>query len=388
MKILHVINGLSVEIGGPPAALAALAVAQANRGDDVIVYSSFHAPRPLTLSSETQPGIRVYEATETSDCKWYRGSVLTELRSLVRDRQIVHIHGSWRYHLRAAARAASEIGLPYIIRPAGNLGTAMRRHKWYLKWPYFRLLERPVFQHAAAIHCTSRMEVEELKNLNLNVRKFIVPNAVQLSLAKNDQPDAVIRELCPTIRPEHRLILYLGRISWKKQLPVLVKAFAILHNDFPEWRLILAGVHEDPQLVRQLQEEAATNGIGDLVSLPGTVGGREKAALYSKAELFVQPSLHENFGISVAESLRFGIPCVLSHGVALSADVVEQGAGLACASEPEALTQSMRRLLIDDQLRHDCSRHALELARRYEPATVAAQLDTEYQTCISNVKLQ
>jgi glycosyltransferase involved in cell wall biosynthesis len=385
MKILHVINGLSVNRGGPPAALAALALAQANRGDDVVVFSSFRSPPPVTLSPGLHPRILVCEAPTDIDSKWYHRCVLTELRKLVRDRQIVHIHGTWRYHLPAAAKAASELGIPYIIRPAGNLGTALRQHKWYMKWPYFKLIERRIFQHAAAIHCTSAMEAEELAGLGLNARKFVVPNAVHVGSLREVEYEAVIREICPQIKTEHHVILNVGRITWKKRLNLLVEAFARLHREFPQWRLILAGTHEDPQLVRQLQVEAAKHGVGELVSLPGAVGGREKSALYSRAEMFVLPSLHENFGVSVAEALQFGIPCVVSHGVALSADVVEQGAGLACASESEALTKTMRQLLADDELRKKCSRRAVNLARRYDPETVAAQLDREYQTCIASV---
>ena len=118
--------------------------------------------------------------------------------------------------------------------------------------------------------------------------------------------------------------------------------------------------------------------------LPGTVLGEAKAALFSRADVFAQPSLHENFGASVAEALCYGIPCVVSNGVALAPDVAEAGAGLVCDSEAGSLADSLKRLMGDPDLRSQCGRKALELSRRYQPENVAAQLDHEYELCITD----
>ncbi len=178
MRILHVINGLSVTRGGPSATLAALTGAQVERGHKVVVVSTMRQPPPLTLEPGEHGNLTVCEAPVESEGRWYNAKILSAVRSGARNCDIVHVHGSWRYHLLAAAKVCRQYDLPYIIRPAGNLGLVSSGHKWYVKRPYFFLFERRAFDRAAAIHCTSREELRQMANLQLRPRKFVVPNAV------------------------------------------------------------------------------------------------------------------------------------------------------------------------------------------------------------------
>ncbi len=127
------------------------------------------------------------EVAVDTDCKWYNGKILSAVRERARNCDIVHIHGSWRYHLLAAAKVCRQFDLPYIIRPAGNLGIVSSGHKWYVKRPYFYLFERRAFNRAAAIHCTSSEELRQMAGLRLRPRKFVVPNAVAVQRQHNGQ---------------------------------------------------------------------------------------------------------------------------------------------------------------------------------------------------------
>ena len=187
MRILHIINGLSASIGGPQITLAALVAAQVNRGHEVIVLSARRTAPPLSLEPGSDGKLTVYEVPTISENKWFNRHVLYEVRRWARNCDLVHVHGNWRYHLLAAAKVCREHGIPYIIRPAGNLDLVSAGHKSYLKRPYFHLFERRVFNGAAAIHCTSGSEAEQIGRLGLNARTFIVPNAVPLE--KNDVAD-------------------------------------------------------------------------------------------------------------------------------------------------------------------------------------------------------
>jgi glycosyltransferase involved in cell wall biosynthesis len=249
-----------------------------------------------------------------------------------------------------------------------------------VKRPYFFLFERRVFNRAAAIHCTSNDELQQMAGLHLRARKFVVPNAV--SAAQPAAPSAErLKELCPTLRPEQKTVLYLGRITWIKKLDALLEAFIQIERTFPDWCLILAGTLEDSRIVERLRSSAAEAGISERLMMPGTVLGDAKTAMFNRADIFAQPSLHENFGASVAEALGYGIPCVVSSGVALAPDVLEAGAGLVCESTPAALAKCLQQLMGDQELRQKCGRQARQLAAKYQPENVAAQLDVEYQLC-------
>ncbi len=179
------------------------------------------------------------------------------------------------------------------------------------------------------------------------------------------------------------MVLYLGRITWIKRLDALLHGFIQVQQRFSRLVLDFGGTPwKTCESFKNLREEAQKHGIGQRVMLPGTVVGDAKAALFRRADIFAQPSLHENFGASVAEALCYGIPCIVSDGVALAPDVVEAGAGLVCQSDPDSLGHSLRQLMGDPNQRSQLGQKALELGRRYQPENVAAQLDLEYQLCM------
>ncbi len=380
MKILHVILSLAERWGGPPRGLATLARAQAARGDDVVVLPA-RVDGEMTLAPGEYGSLRVEPPVTTSPLYWYNGALRQVLRELSRDRDIVHIHGTWRYHTLGAAAAAREYGIPYVIRPAGNLGEVTRGHKQYRKRAYFLLFERRALNRAAALHCCSLKEREEMAPLRLLPRAFVVPQPVETDLLSVEPDEAALLAMCPGLRLDRPLLAYHGRISFLKRVEVVLDAFARLAGEFPDWQLVLAGPHEDERITAALQERIRTGGLSERVWLPGMVRGAAKCALLSRATLYAFASRHENFGISVAEALMFGLPSVVSDGVALAADIDAAGAGLVGTSDVEVFESGLRRMMADGELRRRCGEAARRLARSYFPDQVAAALDAEYRRC-------
>lgn len=383
MNILHVIASLSEVNGGPTHALATLARAQVARGDDVTVVPARSEPGRTTLQPGVEGRLTVVAAPSTGRLIWYDGRVKRALRELARGRDIIHVHGTWRYHMLAACGAALEHGVPYVVRPAGNLGIGPRRHKGYLKAPYFELFERRLLNRAAAIHCCSEKEREELAGMNLRARVIVSPNPVETDLCDVAPDWPGLARLCPEIAADEKIILYLGRITAIKNLPALLDAFVLIAGDFPGWRLVVAGPHENVELLALLRQRAAAAGLEGRVSFPGMVRGGLKAAMLTRAAVFAQPSLHENFGLSLAEAMTFGHPCVVSDGVALADDIARHRAGVKVASTAAALAAGLRELIGDKAALTAYSRAARECARHFSPEAVAEQLDEEYRRCLA-----
>lgn len=370
-----------MNFGGPTEGLANLARAQAARGDDVTVMPCRHTEGPQTLETGRDANLHVVEPVTHATLLWPDRRVRARVRELARDRDIIHIHGTWRYHLLAASAAAREFAIPYVIRPAGNLGRVSRSAKALRKWLYLRLVERRAFNEASAIHCTSLKELHEMQGLPLRLRRCFIVSQPLPPPADAPSDEGALRAICPEVRPDEKLVLFLGRICAVKNLPVLLEAFIRVSPRFPDWRLVLAGVHEDARLVEALRARATEAGVRERVSLPGMVRGPAKTALYAHAQIFAQPSKHENFGLSVAEALQHGLPCVTSDGVALAEDIAELGAGVMCPSTAEAFAEHLEALMGSPQRRAACALAARSLARSFAPAAVAEALDLEYRIC-------
>jgi len=105
----------------------------------------------------------------------------TWLWAHVRDYDLVHIHAVFSYCSTVAAWIAAARGVPYIIRPLGVLNQwGMRNRRPWLKKISFRLIDRFVLEHAAAIQYTSISEQREAEELPFHTPGVIVPNPVPL----------------------------------------------------------------------------------------------------------------------------------------------------------------------------------------------------------------
>lgn len=383
MRILHVISTLSESSGGPPAGLATLARQQAAKGNHVTILPVENGAGTTTLSAGTHDNLTVLPAVGDADALFRDPPFLAQLDQAAEDCDVVHVHNFWRYHTRAAEWAAFRRGVPCIIDPDGCLNRIPRNHRRLLKSAYYAVFEKRTVQRADAIHCHSRKEEIEIEQLGLATRCFVVPHPVDPKLLEIESDFDRLHELCPDFTESHKVILYLGRLCWIKRTDLLLEAFIRLHAEFPDWRLLLAGPYEDTDVVGYLRRRIREERIESKVAMPGMVSGGVKTAALRRASVFAQPSSHESFGISVVEGMLFGLPLVLSEGIALSTDVEEAGAGLVAPCELDPYAAALRTMLADDTLRDGIAQRSRALAERFMPATVADSMDVEYRRCLA-----
>ncbi len=116
----------------------------------------------------------------------------------------------------------------------------------------------------------------------------------------------------PAPKSGYRTILSLGRVHPKKGLDRLVSAFAALECEFPGWRLRIIGPSEIGygEKLKQLVGELGASSI----TVEPPLFGADKLDAYREAEIFVLPTLHENFAMTVAEALAAGTPVISTKG--------------------------------------------------------------------------
>lgn len=104
-----------------------------------------------------------------------------------------------------------------------------------------------------------------------------------------------------------KTVLYIGRINRGKGLMNLVNAWAFVRAD--GWRVTIAGFDEEG-CEAELRVRVKELGMEEDFEFPGPVYGVEKERLMADADLFVLPSLSENFGSVVIESLAQQTPVI------------------------------------------------------------------------------
>src|SRR5262249_40603322 len=120
-------------------------------------------------------------------------------------------------------------------------------------------------------------------------------------------------------RLDERIILYVGTIEPRKNLPKLIEAFAAQRKAGAlGHQLVCVGPYG--WLSRGIEEQIARANIAHAINFTGYVPFEDLPALYTLAEFFVYPSMYEGFGLPVIEAMACGAP-VITGGTGALAEI-------------------------------------------------------------------
>ena len=237
---------------------------------------------------------------------------------------------------------------------------------------------------AAAIHYTAEEEMRLATPFVRGAPGIVVPNGLDLSDYARLPPRGSFRRHHPAIG-ERPIVLFFGRLNFKKGLDILTAAFGRLGLRANEARLVIAGPDGGYRAATEAFVDEA--GIRDRTVFTGLLQGEYKLAALADADLFVLPSYSENFGIAVIEAMACGLPVVISDKVNIWREIVADGAGLATPLEADAVAGAMARLLADPGLRRTMGEAGRRsVARRYAWDHVAEALEAAYRAIVERAR--
>lgn len=368
--------GLSASYGGPSKVIGEMCRELQRQGISVEIASTDADPHgnisvPLRQVIEINEVATRFFHSPFLQKYGFSPELATWLKQNIDQYDIVHLHAYFSY-IMVAVWWCRVKHIPYIIRPLGQLDPWAYAHHPWQKRLFFWGLGRFILKDAAAIHVTSQKEYEGLSSLGFSEKCTIIPHGVDWptdkTLATSDQLGGTIPN-----------VLFLSRIDTKKGLPLLIQAVALLRKRGLIFTLTIAGagdrVHENE--VRALVEELL---LQDIVHFVGFVSGERKEQCLTQAQLFVLPSYDENFGVAVAEAMAYGLPVVISEGVALAKEVKAADAGLVIpVGVVEPLADAIQYLLANPTVRCEMGAKARKLIQQHFTwQSVGEQLVTLY----------
>ena len=157
-------------------------------------------------------------------------------------------------------------------------------------------------------------------------------------------------------------VLAAGRLTRQKGFDKLVRAFAQVAPDHPEWRLVICG---DGPWRRRLERLIARHGLEHAVSLPGPV--EPLATAMDDAALFVLSSRFEGFPLVLIEAMAKGLPVVAFDCPTGPAEIIDDHRDglLVPRGNVDRLAGGMRELMEDAALRRRLGAAAHGTARGY-----------------------
>jgi glycogen synthase len=236
---------------------------------------------------------------------------------------LVHCH-TWYAHF-AGLLARELYQVPLVLtahslepsRPwkAEQLGRAYNVSAW---------VERTAYQTADGVIAVSG----EMKNDIMRCygvpadRIAVIHNGIDIKEFRKVPAGALCRRF--GIDPHGPLVLFVGRITRQKGLNYLIEAANAIRSNTQI--VLCAGEPDTPEIAVQTERavaQARQRGAR-IVWIKEMLCAADKIKLYSRATVFVCPSIYEPFGITNLEAMACGTPVVASR-VGGIVEVVEDG---------------------------------------------------------------
>jgi len=158
-----------------------------------------------------------------------------------------------------------------------------------------------------------------------------------------------------------KFILFVGWRKWYKNFLNLLKAFSLIHSTHQEINLVCYGGGDfDVDELRLIKSFGLSHKIFHISGDDSLLSD-----LYSRAELFVYPSMYEGFGLPPLEAMACGCPVVSSSAGSLNEILKDAPIYIENVNEPDSIAKSLEAVLSSDELKRNLISNGISLSKKY-----------------------
>jgi len=236
-----------------------------------------------------------------------------------------------------------------------NLPLASRL--FYSKWMPFSYKKADMI---IAISKHTKRDIMAL--LNIPAEKIRVIHSAASEDFRPIKSKATLAKVQKKYRTGKNYLLHVGTLEPRKNLPFLVRAYALAVREGIDSKLVITGkkgwYYEDFfNLIDELN-------LADKVIFTGYVAEYDLPALYSGAKIFVFPSIYEGFGLPPLEAMACGVPVISSNTSSLP-EVVGKAGILLPPKDERLWAKNIIKVLTDKRLAGTLSEMGLRQAKKF-----------------------
>lgn len=224
----------------------------------------------------------------------------------------------------------------------------------------YRLYDTLTFKisakRASAVVVSSKFEYEDAIEFGIDKNKLhVIPMGIDEILPPKRQTDKAILD-----------ILFVGRLSRVRRVELLLQAAKRL--TIPHRVTIVGGEEKTSSLqesgyFEELKRLCVDLGVENKVTFTGAKPPLELKHYYENADVFVYPSLYENFGQPMLEAAAAGLP-IIATSVGLAREIIREGeTGFIVPADPDTISDRITRVF-DPTTRYAMGRKIQETVQR------------------------
>jgi D-inositol-3-phosphate glycosyltransferase len=303
---------------------------------------------------------------------------------------LIHSH-YWLSGLAAESLQSTwKIPFVHMFHTLGEMKNRIARSSEEKEGEYRLDGERRILEHAERIIAATMAEKAQLEWLyKADGRKIsIIPPGVDSSHFYPIPADEAKSYI--SLPLNERMILFVGRIEPLKGVDTIIRAMAHLKlSDISKRHPVhLAIIGGDPNAspeemnaeMLRLQQMCHDLCMDRMVVFLGKRGQDTLPYYYSAAEAVVMPSHYESFGMVALEAMACGTPVIASQVGGLAFLVQDGVTGYSIPDQdPDALAESLKKILGDSSVRAEMGKRAAEYAREYSWPLISTQILEVYE---------
>ncbi len=303
VRIAMVCHRYYPDIGGIETHVREISERLVERGFDVEVVCTDPAGKYPKQDSYNGVKITRFKSLAPENAFYFAPQLYFYLKNNSFD--IIHAHN---YHAFPAFFASLASKGRFIFTPHYHGGSHSPLRNLLHK-PY-RWLGGSIFEKTDKVICVSKYEMSLIENdFHVPLSKLVhIPNGLNMKEFRN------VKEL----RNDSRTILYVGRLDSYKGVQYIIETLSLLED----YRLEVIGTGNYEKELHKLADKLKVN---DRIDWLKDISRGELLSHFKSADVFVNLSTFESYGITVAEALACGTPCIVAAGGALEEFIDGEG---------------------------------------------------------------
>ena len=399
MKIVMLAHRFPPYTGGTPKRVFRISRGLSLRGHEVTVYTSIHpkAPRVQEVGSLRVVGCDPLHPSISRFIKLPYYAMPGMLRRLLGEDEAQDADVIQTFHFLSFVSFVGAC-LKLLRRKAFSLAPIIMHHRRFMDglrtaygrrgikaflnesctMSYFLTAGIRIIRAADLLTPQITQERDVLISYGVEPKRVrVIPGAIDVDLYAR-LPNPLQFRAKHSIRPDERLVLFVGQPTQWKGLHHLILAMGRVMRRIPRVRLVLVGPAAEK--ARRLLGLFGSPLVRSRTLITGPLYGRQLVSAYASSDVFVLPSVGERFGTVIVEALASGLPVVTTRtGVAPDVIVPGRNGLFVNYGDVSRLSECIMRILSDESFRREAERGRGRILREYSSQREAELYERAYR---------